>query len=389
MPALIVAGFAKKRAGGIAGSAEGAGRPQGVAEQLRSAGGKSAKKVRKWARWGALALLTALVLWLVAEQWQQAGRGWKLFRDSVTGLRWTWVVASGVLALVTYLVRALRWAGMMRAIKAAPNLCNLVLATAIGFTAVVLFGRPAEVVRPYLIATREQVPLASQFGLWAVERVCDLVALLVVLGIALTRAASGDFALSPAARTSAGAAGLVLVAATAGGLALLAGASRFPKAFESRLQEALRGLSPRYWEAIERGLTNFLAGLRCIRAPGTSLRLVFYTVLEWTVIAAGYCCLFKASHWTEKLGLSEAVLFMGLASLGTLVQLPGVGGGVQVASAVVLTEVFGLPLGAAAGLAVVYWAATFLVVVPAGLLAGLVAGIDWLRLKRLRVEVRT
>jgi hypothetical protein len=39
---------------------------------------------------------------------------------------------------------------------------KLLTATVIGFTAITLFGRAGDFVRPYLIAVKEQVPLTSQ-----------------------------------------------------------------------------------------------------------------------------------------------------------------------------------------------------------------------------------
>ena len=57
----------------------------------------------------------------------------------------------------------------------------------IGFTAITLFGRPGEFVRPYLIAVKENVPLTSQLAAWVLERVFDLLLALLVFAYGLTR----------------------------------------------------------------------------------------------------------------------------------------------------------------------------------------------------------
>jgi len=59
---------------------------------------------------------------------------------------------------------------------------------------------------------------------------------------------------------------------------------------------------------------------------------------------------------------------------------------VQVVSILVLRELFGVPLEVAAGLALVIWSITFVVIVPLGLLMGLREGINWRRMKELQRE---
>ena len=74
---------------------------------------------------------------------------------------------------------------------------NLLSATVIGFTAITLFGRPGEFVRPYLIARKEQVPVTSQFAAWVLERIFDLLMALLLFAFALTRVQSSDLHVGP------------------------------------------------------------------------------------------------------------------------------------------------------------------------------------------------
>ncbi len=91
------------------------------------------------------------------------------------------------MAAATYYGRALRWAVFLKPLKAHPSIRNLLSATVIGFAAVTLFGRPGELVRPYLIAVKERVPVSSQFAAWFLERIFDLLMALLIFGFALTR----------------------------------------------------------------------------------------------------------------------------------------------------------------------------------------------------------
>ena len=73
---------------------------------------------------------------------------------------------------------------------------------------------------------------------------------------------------------------------------------------------------------------------------------------------------------------------MGFVSFGSIVQIPGVGGGMQVVSVLVLTELFGIRLELASAFAVFLWAITFVAIVPLGLFVALKEGLDWHSLKR-------
>ena len=65
------------------------------------------------------------------------------------------------------------------------------------------------------------------------------------------------------------------------------------------------------------------------------------------------------------------MILLGFVAFGSVVQIPGVGGGMQIATVLVLTEFFGIGLEAASGIALVLWIITFVAIVPIGLGAGL------------------
>ena len=74
---------------------------------------------------------------------------------------------------------------------------------------------------------------------------------------------------------------------------------------------------------------------------------------------------------------------MGFVSFGSVVQIPGVGGGMQVVSVLVLTELFGVRFELASAFAIFLWAITFVAIVPLGLFVALKEGLDWRSLKQI------
>jgi hypothetical protein len=85
-------------------------------------------------------------------------------------------------------------------------------------------------------------------------------------------------------------------------------------------------------------------------------------------------------------GLLDVAAFWGFVAIGAVIQLPGVGGGMPIASVLALTELFKLPVEPAAGLAPLIWAGSSLVAVPLGVPCLFHEGLSWRRIRQLREE---
>jgi hypothetical protein len=76
----------------------------------------------------------------------------------------------------------------------------------------------------------------------------------------------------------------------------------------------------------------------------------------------------------------------GFVSFGSIVQIPGIGGGVQVVTILVLTELFRVPFEIATSLALLLWIIMFVVIVPLGILLAVREGLDWAKLRSMARE---
>ena len=85
-------------------------------------------------------------------------------------------------------------------------------------------------------------------------------------------------------------------------------------------------------------------------------------------------------------GPLDVLVLMAFMTLGSLVQVPGLGGGVQVASIVALTRIYGVPLEAASGIAILLWLVGSIAIVPFGLLCAFHEGLNWRKLKLLSTK---
>ncbi|MEK7407142.1 MAG: lysylphosphatidylglycerol synthase transmembrane domain-containing protein [Acidobacteriota bacterium] len=338
-------------------------------------------------RWPvALLLLTAVAVAVVYYRIRETGFRWDAFAASFLRLRWSWVGVSVLLALATYYGRALRWAVMLKPLRPRPNLWNLFSATAIGFTAVVLLGRPGEFVRPYLIALKERVPLSSQLAAWLLERIYDLLAVLIVFGLALSQVHVPRASLGPGLQWALQVGGTVVATASFACLIVLFLLRQFSEPMRRRLLDGMGFLPAHYFHRAERVVTAFVEGLASTRSAASLGLIVAYTFLEWVLITACYRCLFQAYPETAGLTLGDVVVFMGFVSLGSVVQIPAVGGGIQIVAVLVLTELFGLSLELATSIALLLWIITFVVIVPFGLGLSFHEGLNWKRFRELERE---
>lgn len=331
-----------------------------------------------------VALAAALLLW-----WAARGHrfDWRVFLASLAALRWQWLVAAAGFGMATYVGRALRWAVLLRPVKPHPGLWNLTCATAMGFTAITLLGRPGELVRPYLIAVKERVPVSSQMAAWMLERIYDLLMALVLFGFALSRVRHSGVTAGPAMRWAMATGGWVAAGIGAVSLLVLLLIRHFSEPMRRRILDALAVLPQRYLVRITPLVNAFVQGVESTRSSRAVVLLTGYTVLEWMLIAASTFCLLRSFGGLLHFGLVDVLIFMGFVSFGAVVQIPGIGGGFQLVAILVLNELFAVPVEVAASVAMLLWVIGFVVVVPFGLVLGFREGLNWNKLKELGREV--
>lgn len=195
-----------------------------------------------------------------------------------------WVIASVVAGLVGLVVRALRWRLLLGAIRSV-EIGSLVSATFVGMMANNLLpARLGEIVRAWVLARREEIPVPTVFASIMVERLLDALAALTILGLCLA-------ALPELGGSAAGLlkrAGLVLlVTVTVGvvGLWLVLG-------FRERLLGACDRLAiQRGWAWLSRGvelLRRFVEGLRVFRSGAQVAMVAGLSLLIWAVAIVSF-----------------------------------------------------------------------------------------------------
>src|ERR1700688_3042091 len=124
---------------------------------------------KQYAAFTVVVLVLGVLIYLQFRTW----RNFDWARLFQYGLSWRHILHGVVYIYIAYFLRAVRWKIFLRPVRKEASILGLVPPTLIGFTGLALLGRPGELIRPYLIARRENLPFASQVAVWAVERIFD------------------------------------------------------------------------------------------------------------------------------------------------------------------------------------------------------------------------
>ncbi|MBC8165796.1 MAG: flippase-like domain-containing protein [Bryobacteraceae bacterium] len=331
----------------------------------------------------AALLVCGIIIVVLAARYALAGFQWDRFSAALAAIDPLWATASLLLMLGTYLGRALRWQVMLYPIKPDANLRTLISATVVGFTAIVFFGRPGEFVRPWLISVRERVSLSSQLATWFLERIFDLLCVVLLFGFALSTVGNGatvPLRMQPILHAGG------YFALTVGLLcvAILVISARFSDAAHRWSQQISARLPIRLGGLLQTASSSLLNGMKSTGSPRLMAQIAAYTAVEWALITGSMHSLFKAFGPTASFAFTDTLVFTGFIAFGGAVQLPGIGGGMQVAAILVLTELFSLSGENATACALLVWISTWLSVVPFGLFFAFTEGLHWSSLRNIK-----
>ncbi|HYL61692.1 MAG TPA: lysylphosphatidylglycerol synthase transmembrane domain-containing protein [Candidatus Methylomirabilis sp.] len=261
-----------------------------------------------------------------------------------------YLLLASVLAIYgCYAIRAARW-GVFQQNLGASNFWAIYEMTLGGFAAVFLLGRAGEPVRPLLLARKEKLPLADMYGIYALERVFDVVSAAVIAGVALLV----ERRHVPVANAT----GSILIGGVAGVIGFLA---YFRLHGTAALERSLKGWRESHgWRTKFAGtVLGFARGVQIIRSWGELALTSLLSAAHWGLVFLVYVWITRSFGGRfEELTVADALLLMAFTLAGSVFQLPLAGGGSQLA-AISAYKFFGIENEPATAAAVVLWLITF------------------------------
>ena len=315
---------------------------------------------------GVVFLIVATLAYMQYREWHSFD--WGAFWSQTRQIRWYRVARAVALIYIGYVIRALRWKIFLRPIRPKAKIMDMVPPTMIGFTGLALLGRAGEPIRPYLIARRQELTVSSQLAVWAVERIFDVGAFTLLIAIAVFRE-SGLYSIPEPGWYQDLQRGVliligIVVAVVVAAIVINRSGERVAQWVEARFGHLSANLGHR----IAHWVREFGTGLNTIDGPLSFLWLTLVSVGMWYLIAMAYK---EVTHSYGQVALEipqlQILLLMGSSMLGSMLQLPAVGGGSQLATIRTLSGLFAVPPELAASCGILLWLVTFAAVVPLGL----------------------
>jgi glycosyltransferase 2 family protein len=261
-----------------------------------------------------------------------------------------WLALSLASMFVNLAIRALRWQYLLDPLGKV-RFASAFRATAVGFAAsTVLPARAGEVIRPYFLARHENMSATGAFATIILERLLDVVAVLVLLALyvfvfdkdlSLTNPVAVKWLKGIGVLAAAGALGALVV------LFILAGdPARLGRAIErlARVVPSFAGMLARFAE-------KFALGLGAIRQSSRLFVALLWSFPLWLSIAVGIWAV--AVAFQLDVPFTGSFLIIALLVLGVAVPTPGAIGGFHAAFRYGATAFFGASDDAAVGAAIV------------------------------------
>ena len=315
----------------------------------------------------ALLLLAFVLITVIA--WLSRSRmhlDWHSLREQFYAVSWVRVAIGIALIYLCFVFRAARWSVLLAPMRKTST-WQLLPSQVLGFTGVAIFGRVADLSRPYMIARRTDTPVTTQIAIYSIERAFDLAAAATLFSLALAFAPASTPHHHAFAR-----AGLLSIVATLF-LAATAITIRLSGDRLARLIERLLSpLSAKLAAKASARVLDLQSGFGAISTIGEFASAMSLSLIMWTGIAGCYlmgATAFRATPELAGFSISATMLVMATGMGGSVVQLPVLGWFTQVALfAATMHALFGVPVETATACAALIFTMTNLSVIPGGLL---------------------
>jgi len=218
--------------------------------------------------------LSAVFLWIAVR-----GVSWEETSAALRAARVVYLPPIFLIAVLSLYFRALRWGVLLHPLGEFPRR-SLFSATAMGFAANMLLPlRAGEVVRPWLLAKKERLPLAPVIATVAVERLFDMATLLLFFGVATL-----TLPLPPEWKHY----GWVFLGTFVVFLCVLVALQTSPQRTVRVLEGLLAPLPERLSAPLIRAIEQFARGLTSLQSAAAVAMAVGYSLAVWMTLAVTF-----------------------------------------------------------------------------------------------------
>lgn len=262
-----------------------------------------------------------------------------------------WLVLSFVTLMASNLARAWRWHLLLAPIARPGSIWRTIEAILVGYAANNVVPRSGEVARAVALRRWVDAPLSSLFATVLVERVLDLLALLVVFGPVWLALQDDIAAAFPWMRGLS----VLALALAVGVLAVIVVLAHTGERAAGVVRRAIGRFSEGAADRVSHLLHDFFLGMGAMVRPGAYLEIAASTLIVFfTYVAVTYACFISfAFDIRYGLDVSAALVVLVIATIGIILPTPGGAGTYHFFCSQALHHLYKVPLPEALAFATV------------------------------------
>lgn len=260
------------------------------------------------------ALLAVLFIWL-SFRGANLEQVWKYAKES----DWSYLALTFLSGLLSHLLRAVRWLLLLKPLSPKKiSLWNAFSAIIYGYVANLIVPRGGELVRLVSFTTTEKLPMAGVLSTLLIDRLLDVVLLMLLLGSTLT--------ILPASITSSmpwllpgGASLSILTLIALVALPFLGRIAAYMVTLKPIARFIPESLSGRLQELIN----QFNEGTKSLTNPVVYPAIAGLSLIIWFLYWLNFYLVLKAFHLDQQVTLLDSFIVFAVGSVGVLIPTPG------------------------------------------------------------------
>lgn len=264
--------------------------------------------------------LGALLVWLSVKDLKASDIA--EMKNAFKSVSWFWLILGPIVGMASNLVRAERWNMLLRSTGHNAKFANVAAAVYVMYIGNIIFPRLGEISRCGIIYKTDNVPLEKSIGTMVVERIVDMVTLLLV-GISLffiqydlLQSVFDKYILSP----------LYAKYENASVISILA-LFFFMFLFGIVVFFAFKKIGKKLgvFDMLKEKMEGLWHGLLSIRNVENPFLFIAYSVLIWAMYLMASICTFKGVEATMDLGLNAGLVLLFFGTFAFIATQGGVG----------------------------------------------------------------
>lgn len=298
------------------------------------------------------------------NKWEYILETWKLADKG-------WLMVMFIFAMLSHIIRAMRWKMLLQPTGHFIKLSHSFLSLMVGYIVNIVIPRGGEVSRCYNLYKLNKVPVDVSFGTVVVERIVDLICLLLLIILAFALESQKLFAFIetlPLQFSGSSRMNTVTILLIVGIIVLVA------LFLFLRRNVKIRTKLITIWQGIRSGL------LSIFKLENKGL-FVFYSVLIWFFYFFMSYSVIKAFPATADLGFSAVISLFGIGSIAMAAPLPGGTGSYHVLVPQGLAFLYTIPLKDATALTFIFHGWQTFIMILAGAISIIITTVLVRRIK--------